>query len=524
MTRPADTIQKELRELVRRLMRFPSRRSAKLLPDYWTPEAPPSNTEESDIPFDDRGRFLRRRPSTVLKNHAPASKPADDTASNPSPTSNAQPLSKTVPTPEQPAPGPAPGSAQGDKLVELQEMAAKCAQLADELAHRLENHLSNDTFHGISKTACWVHLTSHLASELALLEREFSIHRPARPETNTVPLSPSPDCIAPDTLKSSLDLIKKIVDWHGASLETSDEQICPRQIHQQAFFRSERLLNSVWADPHSKNSADKIQLGLDSVSEIRLLAGIALNAYENLWERIAPLYASAEAAGFGAEELEFISGQKPMDLDALKDLISEIGESLDWCERELTEARQEWEKTKTILEKALAELKAGKLAQAEASQALITQRHWLDLDVEAVCRELDALLNKHLAEINSIARRDKQKAISLASQYAEKYAHSPRIRKGFLKRKSWIESEILIASTSRKSMAGGFSTIALYGAVASIAFLGVVLWFNYNEGQKAVHEDARQRGWIEKIDREQSAARAKAAEQEEREAPAPEKN
>jgi hypothetical protein len=213
-----------------------------------------------------------------------------------------------------------------------------------------------------------------------------------------------------------------------------------------------------------------------------------------------------------------------MDLDALRGLISDIGESLDWCERELTEARQEWEKTKTILDKALAELNAGKLAQAEASQSQITQRNWSDLDVEAVCRELDALLNKHLAEINAIALRDKPRAITLAAQYAEKYAHSPRIRKGFLKRKSWIESEILIASTSRKSIAGGFSTIALYGAVAAMAFMGVVLWFNHHEEQKAVDEDARQRGWIEKIERERSASRAAAAEQEEKEAPTPDKN
>jgi hypothetical protein len=307
-------------------------------------------------------------------------------------------------------------------------------------------------------------------------------------------------------------------------LETDDERIYPRQIHQQAFLRSERLLRSVWADPHSKNSANKIQLGLDSVSEVRLLTEAALNSYENLWNRAAPLHASAREAGFGPEELELISGQKLMDLDTLKGLISDIGESLDWCEKELTEARREWEQTKTILDKALAELKAGKLAQAEASQSQITQRNWSDLDVEAVCRELDALLNKHLAEVNTVALRDKQRAISLAAQYAEKYAHSPRIRKGFLKRKSWIESEILIASTSRKSMAGGFSTIALYAAVAAMAFMGVVIWFNHNEGLKALTEDARQRGWIEKIDREQSASRAKAAEQEEKETPASDKN
>ena len=73
-------------------------------------------------------------------------------------------------------------------------------------------------------------------------------------------------------------------------------------------------------------------------------------------------------------------------------------------------------------------------------------------------------------------------------------------------------------------MAGGFSTIALYGAVAAMVFMGVVLWFNHHEEQKAVDEDARQRGWIEKIDREQSASRARAAEQEEKEAPAADKN
>jgi hypothetical protein len=403
-------------------------------------------------------------------------------------------------------------------------MAAQCAQITGELTGALENHPSDDEFQGFSKAACWVLLTRNLTREIELLEHEYAIARPARPKTDAERPLPNADCIAADTLKSSLDVVEKMVDWHGGSLQTGDKQVCPRQIHQQAFLRSERLLNSVWADPHSKNSADKIQLGLDSVSQIRLLAGIALTSYENLWNRIAPLYASAGAAGFGPEELELITGQKPMDLGALKDLISDIGESLDWCERELSEARQDWEKTKTILDKALAELKAGKLAQAEASQSQITQRNWSDLDVEAVCRELDALLNKHLAEINAIALRDKPRAITLAAQYADKYAHSPRIRKGFLKRKSWIESEILIASTSRKSMAGGFSTIALYGAVAAMAFAGVVLWFNHHEEKKAVDEDARQRGWIEKIDREQSASRARAAEREEKEAATPDKN
>ena len=516
MSRPAETIQKNIRELVRQSMRFPSRRTAKLIPDHWTPEAPPSTSEESEIPFDDRGRFLRRRHSGTPKIDASLLKATDETASNASSKPNAQPPSTTDQSPDQ--------NAKGDKLVELQDMAAQCERIAGELTDTLGNHPLDDEFQGFSKAACWVQLTRNLAREIELLLHEYIIHRPAQPKTDAELPLPNADCIAPDTLKSSLDIIEKMVDWHGGSLRTGDEQVCPRQIHQQAFFRSERLLTSVWADPHSKNSADKIQLGLDSVSQIRLLAEIAINSYENLWDRIAPLHASAEAAGFGPEELELITGQKPMDLDALRGLISDIGESLDWCERELTEARQEWEKTKTILDKALAELKAGKLAQAEASQSQITQRNWSDLDVEAVCRELDALLNKHLAEINTIALRDKPRAITLASQYAEKYAHSPRIRKGFLKRKSWIESEILIASTSRKSMAGGFSTIALYGAVAAMAFMGVVLWFDHHQEQKAVDEDARQRGWIEKIDREQSASRARAAEQEEKEAPAADKN
>ena len=430
--------------------------------------------------------------------------------------SNAHPPTATDPSPDQPA--------QGDKLVELQDMAAQCERLAGELAHSFKNHPSDDAFHGLSKAACWIHLTRNLAGEIELLKHDYTIHRPARTETDAEHPPTNADCIAPDTLTSSLDGIVRMMDWHGGSLETDDERIYPRQIHQQAFLRSERLLRSVWADPHSKNSANKIQLGLDSVSEVRLLTEAALNSYENLWNRAAPLHASAREAGFGPEELELISGQKLMDLDTLKGLISDIGESLDWCEKELTEARREWEQTKTILDKALAELKAGKLAQAEASQSQITQRNWSDLDVEAVCRELDALLNKHLAEVNTVALRDKQRAISLAAQYAEKYAHSPRIRKGFLKRKSWIESEILIASTSRKSMAGGFSTIALYAAVAAMAFMGVVIWFNHNEGLKALTEDARQRGWIEKIDREQSASRAKAAEQEEKETPASDKN
>ena len=516
MSRPAETIQKNIREIVRQFMRFPSRRAPKLLPDHWTTETAPSDGKESEIPFDDRGRFLCRRHSGIPKTDAPPSKAANENASHVSSRSNAQPPSTTDPSPDQ--------SAQGDKLVELQDMAAQCERITGELTCALETHPSDDKFHGFSKAACWVQLTRKLAREIELLQHDYTIHRPAQAQADAERPLPNTDCIAGDTLKSSLDVIEKMVDWHGESLQTGDERVCPRQIHQQAFHRSEQLLHSVWSDPHSKNSAEKIQLGLDCVSQIRLLTGIALHSYESLWNRAASLYAAAEAAGFGPDELELITGQKPMTLDALRDLISDIGESLDWCEKELTEARKEWEKTKTILEKALAELKAGKLAQAEASQAQITQRNWSDLDVEAVCRELDALLNKHLAEINAVALRDKPRAITLAAQYAEKYAHSPRIRKGFLKRKSWIESEILIASNSRKSMAGGFSTIALYGAVAAMAFMGVVLWFNHNEEQKAVDEDARQRGWIEKIDREQSASRAKAAEQEEKEAAAPDKN
>jgi hypothetical protein len=522
MSRPADTIQKEIRELVHRLMCFPTRRAGKLLPDDWTPEADPSKAvlldrdhAESDIPFDDRGRFLRRRRSSLPNTNAPSSKPSDETAPVPAAKPNTQHPSTKDSSPDQPG--------QGDKLVELQNMAAQCERLAGELTQALENHPADHEFNGISRAACWVHLTRKLAREIGLLQGEYSMRSAARPDTDG-DRPPNAARITPDTLKSSLDMIVKMADWHGGSLETDEGRVCPRQIHQQAFFRAERLLNSAWADPDSKNSSDKIQLGLDSVSQIRLLAEIALNSYENLWERTAPVHAAAEAAGFGAEELELISGQKPMDLGALRDLISDIREALDWCEKELTEARQEWEKTRTILEKALAEFKAGKLAQAEASQSQITRRNWVDLDVEAVCRELDAMLNRHLAEINAVALRDKPRAISLASQYAEKYAHSPRIRKGFLKRKSWIESEILIASTSRKSMAGGFSTIALYGAAAALAFVVVVTWFDHNEQQKAVHEDARQRGWIEKIDREQSASRARAAEQEEKETPAAEKN
>ena len=516
MSRPADTIQKNVRELVRQFMRFPSRRTAKLIPDHWTAEAATLHHAESEIPFDDRGLFLRRRHSGIPKTGAPSFKAVNETASHGSSKPNAHPPAANDQGPDQ--------SAQGDKLVELQDMAAQCERITGELTNALQSRPSAEEFHGFLKAACWIELTRKLTREIELLQHEYTIHRPAEAKTDAERPLPNADAIAADTLKSSLDVIAKMVDWHGGSLQAGEERVCPRQIHQEAFLRSEQLLHSVWADPHSKNSADKIQLGLDSASQIRVLARLALNSYENLWDQTAPLYASAEEAGFGPEELELITGQKPMDFGALRDLISDIGESLDWCEKELTEARQEWEKTKTILEKALVELRAGKLAQAEASQAQITQRNWSDLDVEAVCRELDALLNKHLAEINAIALRDKPRAITLAAQYAEKYAHSPRIRKGFLKRKSWIESEILIASTSRKSMAGGFSTIALYGAVAAMAFMGVVLWFNHHEEQKTVDESARQRGWIEKIDREQSASRARAAEQEEKEAPAPDKN
>ena len=522
MSRTADTIQKNIRELVCRLMQLPSRRSSEPLPAHWTPDALAQGSDKQDIPFDERCRFLIRRNREISNAGALPARSADEAGINDSASQN--PASKPR-TSSGESKADSEGAATTDsgnrepaqlnRDDELQAMAQESAQLARELAPSLSSESPEDNFSGISKAACWVHLTRNLTREIALLRDRDNIQRSGRATAELENQAPTGDShrIAPDTLESSLDLLKKMVDWHGGSLEEGDGRICPRQLHQRAFLMTERMLNSVWADPHSKNSAEKIRLGFDSISQIRLLTGSALAAYCNLWDLNAASHSSAEAAGFGPQELELITGQKPLELADMKALLAEIGESLDWCERQLGAAREEWEKAKTILDQAQAELKAGKLGKAEALQAQIAQRDWLDLDVEAVCRALDAILNKHLAEINAAALRDNRKAIALASRYADQYAHSPRIKKGFLKRKYGIESEMLIASSSRKSMAGGASTIILYGVIAAIAFSAVVFWFDYSQKQKAIHQESVEREWIEKIDRELSAARAKAAEE-----------
>jgi hypothetical protein len=133
----------------------------------------------------------------------------------------------------------------------------------------------------------------------------------------------------------------------------------------------------------------------------------------------------------------------------------------------------------------------------------------LDLDVEAVCRELDAILAKHLAEVQSVAARDGRAAVSLAERHAERYSHSPRIRKGFLKFKSGLESEMLFKSSSREKMTVGLSTLALYGAVAACAFAAGVLWFDIYLQEKASRSETLEKDWIEKISREQSRDRMK---------------
>jgi hypothetical protein len=328
-------------------------------------------------------------------------------------------------------------------------------------------------------------------------------------QSNDAGLRELVDSVGAEAMNSAVESVRRMVDWHGGFFGEGEGRVCPRLLHRRAFVLGESMCKSLWAGTELKNSLEKIRAGLEAISQTRHGVDTARQGYRRMWQGAVDVYAAAKAAGFGELQLEWISGQKFISLADIEVLLDVVLADLDWSEKRLNEALSEWEETKAVLDQALRELKAGNLRQAELLESKISHRFWLDLDVEAVCRELDAILAKHLAEVQSVAARDGRAAVSLAERHAERYSHSPRIRKGFLKFKSGLESEMLFKSSSREKMTVGLSTLALYGAVAACAFAAGVLWFDIYLQEKASRSETLEKDWIEKISREQSRDRMK---------------
>ena len=520
MNRSTDAALKSIHELICAVSQNAAASGGRLFPEFLSSERHSLESESDDIAFDERARFLEPRDARLPVLDAVSLASAEGAGMRGRETKETSP-------PSDPSGLGRPGEGLYDSeerqsgasidFVSV-EFEGKLAQIAANLGSLADDDFANRNFMGVSEAACFARLLENLRKQIGILKLRAvgaAMHRDAvLAHTNEEKQQHLVDLLGAEVMNSSVQSVCGMVDWHGGSLGEGDERVWPRREHRCAFRLGESISKALWAGTEVKNSLEKIRSNLEAVREARIGVDNARQGYRKLWADVCGFLAAAQAAGFGELELEWISGQKFISLAAIEVLLDAVLADLDWSEKRLTDALLEWEETKAALDQAMRELKAGNLRQAELLQSKIVHRFWLDLDVEAVCRELDAILAKHLAEVQALAARDARAAVSLAERHAEKYSHSPRIRKGFLKFKSSLESEMLLQSSSRQKMTVGLSTLALYGAVAACAFAGGVYWFDLYLQEKASRSETLEKDWIAKISRAQNLDRAKAKKEE----------
>ena len=521
MNQPTDILLKRAVELIRAVSHSATTAGGPLFPYFLSSETHAAEFEGDDIAFDDRSSFLEpksahfSRPDAVslasaqgagMRDYEPTRKSAGNDVAEILHISEVEARRSEYES----------GVTEACVPIDFEE---KLGQVAAEVESLAPSDLIHRQFSGVSEAACWGQLLANLEEQIGLL-RLRAVGAPANREAvlaqaNDNKVQRLVDLVGAETMNSSVQRVRENVNWHGGFFVEGEEQVFPRRLHRRAFAVGKSMCKSLWAGTELKNSLEKIRANLEAVSEARCGVDAARQGYRRLWEGACAFHEAAREAGFGELALEWISGQKFISLADIEGLLDAVHVDLDWSEKRLNEALLEWEETKAALDQALKELHAGNLRQAELLESKISHRFWLDLDVDAVCRELDAILAKHLSEVHSVAARDGRAAVLLAERHAERYAHSPRIRKGFLKFKSGLESEMLFQSSSREKMAVGFSTLALYGAVAACAFAAGVFWFDIYLQEKASRSETLEKDWIEKRSREQSLDRAKSKSNEE---------
>ena len=516
MNRPTEIVLSCINELIRAVSQSTATAGGRLFPEFLSSQTQPLELEVDDIAFDDRGRFLEPKncdlpvPDAVSLASAQGAGMRDCEAKQ---ISSGKDHSAIAQSNELEARSVECQSGVSEMFVAV-ELEGKLTQVAADLSALAHGDLANHHFSGVSEAACWAHLLANLEKQIGLI-RLRAVGAPMNrdavlAQSSNEKLQVLVDSVGAEVMNSSVQSVRRMVNWHGGFLGEGEERVSPRLLHRRAFALGESMCKSLWAGTELKNSLEKIRSSLDAVSEARRGVNNARQGYRRLWEGAADFHAAVQLAGFGELELEWISGQKFISPAGIESLLDAVLGDLDWSEKRLNDALVEWEETKAALDQALRELNAGNLRQAELLQSKISHRFWLDLAAEAVCRELDAILAKHLAEVHAVAARDGRAAVSLAERYAERYSHSPRIRKGFLKFKSGLESEMLLKSSSREKMAAGLSTLALYGAVAACAFAAGVFWFDIYWQEKTSRSETLEKEWIEKISREQDLDRTKA--------------
>ena len=515
MNQPTDVILNCIHELIRAVSQGAAGGSGFLFPEILSSKCDVFDLEEDDISFDDRGRFLepKNRNLPALDDVSLASaQGAGMNACDSKPVSSGE-KSADIPRAAEHEARSFEFRSGDSGLLAPADLEDSLAELVAEVAALAPVVLANRHFHGVSEAACWVHLLANLETQIELM----ALRAVGSPMSRDAVLAHSKhgnlrdlvELVGEKAMNSARQIVCQMVNWHGGFIGEGEERVCPRQLHRRAFAVGETMCKSLWAGSELKNSFERIRASLETLAEARRGVAAARQGYRMLWEGASGFYAAAQSSGFGELELEWVSGQKFINLAEMEGLLDAVLVDLDWSEKCLNDALLEWEETKAELDQALRELKAGNLRQAELLQSKISHRFWLDLDVEAVCRELDAILSKHLAEVHALAARDERAALSLADRHAERYSHSPRIRKGFLKFKSSLQSEMLLKASSREKMSVGLSTLALYGAVAACAFAGGVFWFDTYLQDKASRSETLEKNWIEKISREQNRERSK---------------
>jgi hypothetical protein len=521
MNQSTDIVLKSTTELIRIVSQSAATAGGRLFPQFLTSETHVAEFEGDDIPFDDRGGFLELKsihlscPDAVSLASAQGAGMRDY---EPTKSSSGNQVAGVLQTNKVEARRLEDESGVSESRAPA-ELAERLAQVAAEVESLPLDHLIHRQFSGVSEAACWVQLLANLEEQIGLLSLRAvgaAANRDAvLAQSNENKVQRLRDLVDAETMNSSVQRVREKVNWHGGFFLEGEDQVFPRRLHRRAFALGKSMCKSLWAGTELKNSLEKIRSNLEAVSEARCGLDAARKGYRKLWEGACAFHEAARGAGFGELALEWISGQKFIGLADIEGLLDAVQVDLDWSEKRLNEALLEWEETKAALDQALQELEAGNLRQAELLESKISHRFWLDLDVEAVCRELDAILAKHLSEVHSVAARDGRAAVLLAARHAGRYAHSPRIRKGFLKFKSGLESEMLLRSSSREKITTGFSTLVLYGAVAACAFAAGVFWFDIYLQEKASRSETVEKDWIEKRSREQSLDRAKSKSTEE---------
>jgi len=260
-----------------------------------------------------------------------------------------------------------------------------------------------------------------------------------------------PDLLNPSMIDSAAHKISELTRWADQTISIEGETFNALAIYTQLKQDTAHLLTGLQPESEKNEGLDHIQASQQLVVKLRQQAKVLESGLFQIWSELGPERESLQATGIRFAENGLFSKTEALpEFEVFSSEIAAVLNHLERCEQILKEHEATWSADKELLEKALAHLGAGEVAQAESAQALLSKRNWRDLDAARLSAALQSELTRLLNEIDALATRKKLQALEFVSELLPKFDEKLTISRQLKERHLTLTTELQEVTKQRE--------------------------------------------------------------------------